>query len=150
MLDWSRSQLSIRWKGARVSNSSSAGRRIDLGAPRSDWAAYRWILETLGPTGKPTFWVPRPIGAPARAFLLEPYNLEASFAQLHGLHDATEALRHPDWGAEYRLRMAGEPEEYSNVFPFTTRPGHTVRETPGSWALAELIETYRSRVVQAI
>jgi hypothetical protein len=117
-----------RWKGARVANSSSAGKRIapeedlfgvldggrdadtivqDLGGPWSDWARYRWILEQLGSTRRPALWVPGPTGAPTREFLLEPYDLEASFPQLHGVHRAMEALRrHPGWEAEYRLRMA--------------------------------------------
>src|SRR5439155_9675288 len=56
-------------------------------------------------------------------------------------------IRYPGWEAEYRLRVVGEFKDYPKVFLFATRPAHKGLHEPGSEILAELINTYRPRLV---
>jgi hypothetical protein len=112
--------------------------------------------------------------APLNDYLSESYNMEIAFPKLRGVHgtaalgpdhvlfagiggdivddpDAVrseEALvRYPGWEAEYRLKVVGEFKDYPKVFLFATRPMHKGLHEPGSEVLAELINTYRPRVV---
>jgi Icc-related predicted phosphoesterase len=145
----------------------------DLGAPWSNAATYRSIFRALGASGTPTYWVPGITDAPVRRYLLESYNMEIAFPQLHGVHGTValgpgpvvfagmggdivddpktirmeEALlRYPGWEAEYRLKALGELKDYAKVLLFTTPPAHKGLGTPGSRVLAELIKTYNPRV----
>jgi uncharacterized protein len=144
----------------------------DLGAPWSKWDVYRRIFDALGTAGKPTFWVPGPNDAPVSKYLLESYNLEIAYPQLHGVHASAaiapgpvlfagiggeilddpktvrieEAmLRYPGWEAEYRLRIVREFDDYQKVFLFATPPAHKGLGKAGSRAIAELIKTYNPR-----
>jgi Icc-related predicted phosphoesterase len=58
-------------------------------------------------------------------------------------------IRYPGWEAEYRLKVVGEFKDYAKVFLFTTRPAHKGRHEVGSEVVAELINTYRPRIVIA-
>jgi uncharacterized protein len=145
----------------------------DLGAPWSKWNAYRGIFKALGSTGKPAFWVPGPTDAPMGKYLLESYNLEIAFPQLHGVHGSVAVgpgpvlfagmggeivddpktvrieearLRYPGWEAEYRLKLVAEFKDYMKVFLFTTPPAHKGACTPGSRVIAELIKTHNPRI----
>ena len=146
----------------------------DLGAPWSKPDTYRALFKALGHTGIPSYWVPGMNDAPLTDYLRESYNLEIAFPKLRGVHgtaalgpehvlfagiggdivddpDAVrseEALvRYPGWEAEYRLKVVGEFKDYPKVFLFATRPMHKGLHEPGSEVVAELINTYRPRVV---
>lgn len=132
------------------------------------------ILRVLGPTGMPAFLVPGSDDAPVGAYLREGYNAEVVFPQLHGVHgtaafasahvlvagfggdidddpgalrEETERLRYPRWEPEYRLKILKELRDYELVLLFSTPPAHKGLGAPGSETVAELVGTYRPRVV---
>lgn len=146
----------------------------DLGAAWSKPDAYRRIFRLLGESGTPTFWVPGPTDAPLGEYFREAHNMEIVFPTLHGVHgtaaqpdgqllvagmggeivDDPDAkrneeaiLRYPGWEVEYRLKVVREFKDRQLVFLFTTQPAHKGLHEPGSEVLAELINTYRPRVV---
>lgn len=146
----------------------------DLGAAWTKADVYRAIFTTLGRTDIPTFWVPGPVDAPLGDYLREAYNMETVFPHLHGVHGTAvdgpghilyagmggeivddpetvrveeSVLRYPAWEVEYRLKVIREFKEHPKVFLFTTRPAHKGLREPGSETLAELINTYRPRLV---
>jgi hypothetical protein len=108
-------------------------------------------------------------------YLREAHNLEVVFPQLHGVHgtaalapgghvvfaglggevvdepgtarDESGRLRYPAWEAEYRLKIARELDEHQLVLLLWSHPAHKGRGTPGSEVLAELVNTYRPRLV---
>jgi Icc-related predicted phosphoesterase len=146
----------------------------DLGAPWSKADTYRTLFKALGHADLPAFWVPGPNDAPLGDYLRESYNMEIAYPKLRGVH-ATAAIgpdhvlfagiggeivdnpdtvrseealvRYPGWEAEYALKVVGEFKDYEKVFLFTTRPAHKGLHEPGSDVVAELINTYRPRVV---
>jgi uncharacterized protein len=146
----------------------------DLGAPWSKAEAYRDLFQALGHAEVHAFWVPGPNDAPLGDFLRESYNMEISYPKLRCVH-ATAAIgpdqvlfagiggeivddpetprseealiRYPGWEAEYSLKVVGEFKDYPKVFLFTTRPAHKGLHEPGSKVLAELINTWRPRLV---
>ena len=61
--------------------------------------------------------------------------------------DEIERLRYPRWEAEYRLKVLDEHAEHERMLVFATAPAHKGRGTPGSEAVAELINTHRPRLV---
>jgi Icc-related predicted phosphoesterase len=146
----------------------------DLGAPWSKADAYRALFKALGRSGLPAFWIPGMNDAPLADYLRESYNMEIAFPKLRGVHgtavlgpehvlfagiggeivddpDAVRSeealIRYPGWEAEYRLKVLDEFKDYPKVFLFTTRPRHKGRHEDGSQVLAELISTYRPRIV---
>jgi Icc-related predicted phosphoesterase len=146
----------------------------DLGAPWSKPDTYREIFRTLGESGLRTFWLPGANDAPLHAYLREAHNMEIAFPLLRGVHatvvqapgqlvfsgmggeilDDPEAirgeetlLRYPGWEVEYRLKVLNEFKERQKVFLFTTSPAHKGLHEPGSEVLAELIKTYKPRLV---
>jgi Icc-related predicted phosphoesterase len=148
----------------------------DLGAAWSKADTYREIFRTLGESALPTYWVPGPTDAPANVHLREAHNMEIVFPSLRGVHataaqpdghhlfagmggeidDDPDTLRNeeatlkcPGWEAEYRLKVIREFKERQMVFLFTTPPAHKGLREPGSEIVAELIKTYRPRVVIA-
>lgn len=139
-----------------------------------DKDSYRTVFKTLGSAGRPTFWVPGPNDAPIDRYLREAHNMEIVFPFLHGVHgtvafadghvlfagiggeidddpeaarDEQERLRYPRWEAEYRLKLIRELDEHQIVMAFWNPPAHKGAGTPGSEAVAELIATYRPRLV---
>jgi uncharacterized protein len=146
----------------------------DLGAPWSKPDTYRALFKALGHADRAAFWIPGPNDAPISDYLRESYNMEIAYPKLRGVH-ATAAIgpdhvlfagiggevvddpetvrseealiRYPGWEAEYRLKVVGEFKDYAKVFLFTTRPAHKGLHEPGSEVLAELINTYRPRIV---
>jgi uncharacterized protein len=146
----------------------------DLGAPWSKPDTYRALFKALGHADLAAFWIPGPNDAPISDYLRESYNMEIAYPKLRGVH-ATAAIgpdhvlfagiggeivddpetvrseealiRYPGWEAEYRLKVVGEFKDYAKVFLFTTRPAHKGLHEPGSEVLAELINTYRPRIV---
>jgi Icc-related predicted phosphoesterase len=148
----------------------------DIAAPWSGAEVYRTVFKALGETGLPTFWVPGPGDAPVGDYLREASNMEIVYPHLHGVHGSAalgpgsllfagmggevsddpntirseEALlRYAGWEAEYRLKAVREFDELEKVFLFATPPAHKGLGEPGSEVLAELINTYRPRVVVA-
>jgi Icc-related predicted phosphoesterase len=146
----------------------------DLGAPWSKAETYRTLFKALGRAGRPAFWIPGANDAPLGDYLRESYNMEIAYPKLRGVHATVaigpdhvlfagiggdivdhpetvrseEALiRYPGWEAEYRLKVVGEFKDYAKVFMFATRPAHKGLHEPGSEVLAELVNTYRPRIV---
>jgi Icc-related predicted phosphoesterase len=146
----------------------------DLGAPWSKADVYRALFKTLGRSGLAAFWVPGKNDAPLSDYLRESYNMEVAYPKLRGVHataavgpdhvlfagiggeidddpDAVRSeealIRYPGWEAEYSLKVVGEFKDYEKVFLFTTRPRHKGLHEDGSEVLAELINTYRPRIV---
>jgi Icc-related predicted phosphoesterase len=146
----------------------------DLGAPWSKAETYGALFKALGRADVPVFWIPGANDAPLGDYLREAYNMEIAYPKLRGVHGTAaigpdhvlfagiggeivddpetprseEALiRYPGWEAEYRLTVVGEFKDYAKVFLFTTRPAHKGLHEPGSEVLAELINTYRPRIV---
>jgi uncharacterized protein len=146
----------------------------DLSGDRDKPEAYRAILRTLGVGGLPAYWVPGAEDAPIGDYLREAHNMEIVFPFLHGVHgtaafapgyvlfagfggevgdepdgprDELIRLLYPRWEPEYRLKLVRELKDYELVLLFDTPPAHKGRETPGSDSLAELVGTYRPRLV---
>jgi uncharacterized protein len=146
----------------------------DLGAPWSKAETYRDIFRILGESGVHAFWVPGPVDAPVAEYLREAHNMEIAFPLLRGVHatavqapgqllfagvggeilddpDAIRGeetlLRYPGWEVEYRLKILNEFKERQKVFLFTTSPAHKGLHEAGSEVLAELINTYRPKLV---
>lgn len=137
-------------------------------------AEYRAVLRTLGRAGLPAFWVPGRSDAPVGDYLREAHNIEIVHPFLHGVHgtvafasgqvivagfggevdddpegprDEQERLRYPRWEAEYRLKLIRELDEHQIVMAFWQPPEHKGTGSPGSEAVAELVATYRPRLV---
>jgi len=135
---------------------------------------YRSGFKSLGAGGLPAYWVPGPADAPVADYLREAHNMEIVFPFLHGVHgtaafapgyvlfagvggeidddpdgprEEVERLHYPRWEAEYRLKLLRELKDYELVLMFATQPAHKGRGPGGSEALAELVGTYRPRLV---
>jgi hypothetical protein len=135
----------------------------------------RELFHALGRAQQPVYWVPGPADAPAGRYLKESYNIEVARPQLRGVHgtvafapdalvafagmggavsddpgvlrDEDKSLRYPRWEATYRLKILAELDYNELVMLFATPPAHKGRSLPGSDAVAELIGTYRPRLV---
>jgi uncharacterized protein len=140
-----------------------------------DAHGYRTVFKTLGAGGRTAVWVPGPADAPVGEYLREAHNIEVLFPFLHGVHgtaalspdqhvifsgyggeiqddpeaprDEVQRLRYPRWEPEYRLKVLREFPELQLVMVFATHPAHKGLGTQGSEALAELIGTWRPRLV---
>jgi Icc-related predicted phosphoesterase len=118
--------------------------------------------------------VPGAGDAPVDRYLREAHNIEVAFPFLHGVHGTaafassqvlfagiggevsdnpdeprqeTEWLRYPRWEAEYRLKLLRELDYNELVLLFSTPPAHKGLALAGSEVLAELVNTYRARLV---
>lgn len=136
--------------------------------------AYRQLLKALARAHLPTFYLPGPEDAPLGDYLREAYNVEIVFPFMHGVHggfaigpghvvfagmggdilddpetsrDEAGRLRYPGWEVEYRLKPLGELKDYQKVFLFTTHPAHKGLHEEGSAVLAEMIKSYKPRLV---
>jgi Icc-related predicted phosphoesterase len=148
----------------------------DLGQAWSKADTYRAIFKTLGESRRPTYWVPGQIDAPLSGYAREAYNMELVFPTLrcvHGtvalgpdsvlfagmggdivddpgaIHGEEAYLTYAGWEAEYRLKTVRDFDELQRVFLFTTPPAHKGMHVGQSEVLAELIKTYRPRLVVA-
>jgi hypothetical protein len=136
---------------------------------------YRLLFRRLARATHSVFWIPGPGDAPADRYLRESYNIEVAFPLLHGVHgmaaftpgdnvvfagmggeisddpdaprEERERLCYPRWEAEYRLKVLGLLDYNELVMLFATAPAHKGRNIPGSEAVAELVGTYRPRLV---
>jgi Icc-related predicted phosphoesterase len=61
--------------------------------------------------------------------------------------DEVDRLRYPGWEAEYRLKALSDLEDKQTILLFATPPAHKGLHKPGSEVLAELVSTYRARLV---
>jgi Icc-related predicted phosphoesterase len=147
----------------------------DLSGEPGGAASFRTVFRALAAGGRPTYWVPGPGDAPVSDYLREAHNIEVVFSSVRGVHgtvayapdghvvfaglggevsddpdaprDELQRLRYPRWEPEYRLKVVRELEEHQLVLLFATPPAHKGRGTGGSEALAELVATYRPRLV---
>jgi Icc-related predicted phosphoesterase len=136
---------------------------------------YRSVLHALVATGRPAYCVPGPRDAPLDPYLQTAHAVELAHPQLRGVHgtaaftpdghivvgglggeiddnpgatrDETRRLRYSRLEAEYRLKVLDELGEHDRILLFATRPAHRGAQSPGSDAVAELINTYRPRLV---
>jgi Icc-related predicted phosphoesterase len=137
--------------------------------------SHRAVFRALGAGGLPTFWVPGPGDAPVAYYLREAHDAATVHPDLRGVHgtatltsgghtlvaglggavdddpegsrDELQQLRYPRWEAEYRLRIVGEFDDLQPVLLFSTPPAHKGLHTAGSEVLAQLVATYRARLV---
>ena len=61
--------------------------------------------------------------------------------------DEQSRLRYPRWEAAYRLKVLNLLDYNELVMLFASAPAHKGHNTPGSEAVAELVGTYRPRLV---
>jgi Icc-related predicted phosphoesterase len=136
---------------------------------------FRSIFGELARTRRPTYWVPGPGDAPMGHVLREAHNIEIVGPALRAIHGVAalspggqvafagfggevsddpdiereehERLRYPRWEPEYHLKTLRELDELQLVLAFATPPAHPKLPGPGSDVLAELIGTYRPRLV---
>jgi Icc-related predicted phosphoesterase len=135
---------------------------------------YGKLFKMLAETRLPTFYIPGPEDVPIYEYLREAANIEIVYPYLRGVHgtfafapgyivftgmggtvvddphmirEELETLRYPGWEVEYRLKFLGELKDYQKVFLFSTPPEHKGFHEQGSPTLAELINTYRPRLV---
>jgi Icc-related predicted phosphoesterase len=136
---------------------------------------YREVFGTLSGASLPVYWVPGSGDAPADLYLRESYAIEVAFPPLRGVHgtaalapdtgvvfagmggelsddldaprEERERLRYPRWKAAYRLKVLDLLDYNELVMMFATAPAHKGRGVPGSEAVAELVGTYRPRLV---
>ncbi|HWP35561.1 MAG TPA: heat-stable protein [Thermodesulfobacteriota bacterium] len=139
-------------------------------APRD----YRRLLHSLAQANLPTFFVPGAEDAPIQEYLQEAYNIEIVYPFMHGVHgtfalgpgsvvvagmggeivddpktprDEVGRLRYPGWEVEYRLKVLEELKDYQRIFLFATPPAHKGLREPGSEVLAEMVKSYKPRLV---
>jgi Icc-related predicted phosphoesterase len=141
----------------------------------ADPDGYRMLFHALAATGKPAYYVPGPGDAPLDAYYREAHAVEAAHPTLRGVHgtaaltpdrhvvvagvggeivddplterDERERLRYPRVEAEYRLKALDDLGEHERVLLFWSRPAHKHKGTHGSETVAELVNTYRPRLV---
>jgi Icc-related predicted phosphoesterase len=146
----------------------------DLSDGDGNAESYRSLFEVLARARRPTYWVPGPGDAPVHDYLREAQNIETVFGFLHGVHgtvafapgyvlfaglggevsddpdaprEEVERLRYPRWEPEYRLKLLRELKDYELVLLFATPPAHKGLGKSGSDVIAELVGTYRPRLV---
>jgi Icc-related predicted phosphoesterase len=136
---------------------------------------FRTLFRTLADAGRPVYWIPGPGDAPVADYLREAHNIEVVFSLVRGVHgtlayapdghvvfaglggevsddpdaprEEVQRLRYPRWEAEYRLKLVRELDEHQVVLLFSTPPAHKRRGGGGSDVVAELVNTYRPRLV---
>jgi Icc-related predicted phosphoesterase len=140
----------------------------------ADPREYGRVLNALGDCGLPAFYIPGSDDAPFGEFLREAANIEIVVPNIHGVHgtfamapghevitglggtilddmstvrDEIETLRYPGWELEYRLNFLKELKDYPRIFLFSTFPEHKGLHESGSTVVAEVIKTYKPRLV---
>jgi uncharacterized protein len=137
--------------------------------------SYRALFGALAATGRPAYYVPGPGDAPLDAYYREAHAAEHTHPTLRGVHgtaaltpdshiavagiggeiaddpltgrDERERLRYPRVEAEYRLKVVDELGEHERMLLFWSRPAHKHQDAGGSETVAELVNTYRPRLV---
>lgn len=162
---------------ARLALDTGSEALVVLGSlmPRSGTTGhYRQLFKTLAEANLPTFYVPGPDDAPVQEYLQEACNIEIVYPFLHGVHgtfafgpghvlfagmggeilddpetrrEESERLRYPAWEVEYRFKVLQELKDYQKVFLFTAAPEHKGLHERGSAVLAEVIKSYKPRLV---
>jgi uncharacterized protein len=139
-----------------------------------DGEELRSMLKLLARATLPAYWVPGPRDAPIERFLRESANIEVVAPFLRGVHgtaafagghvvfagfggsvsddpqaerDEIDGLRYAHWEPEYRLKVIRELDEHQLVLLFATPPSRGGGGSEGSEVLAELVGTYRPRLV---
>jgi Icc-related predicted phosphoesterase len=139
-----------------------------------DGDGEREVFRALAHASCSVFWVPGAGDAPVERYLQEAFNIETAFPLLRGVHgtgastsggvmfagfggeisddprqprDERDKLSYPRWEVEYRLKVLGEFDYNELVLLFWAPPAHKGLGRPGSEAVAELIGTYRPRLV---
>ncbi len=95
-------------------------------APRGTTRAYSHLFKALAQTRLPTFYLPGPEDVPIVEYIREAATIELIYPYLHGVHGTLD---------------------YQKVFLFSTPPEHKGFHESGSTMLAELIKSYRPRLV---
>jgi Icc-related predicted phosphoesterase len=136
---------------------------------------YRSLFHALATSGRPAYWVPGPQDAPLDAYFRAAHAIEATHPQLRGVHgtaaltpdghlivagvggeiddnpgaarEETQRLRYPRLEAEYRLTMLEAFDDHESLLLFWSHPGRRNEPDSGSETVAELINTYRPRLV---
>jgi hypothetical protein len=135
---------------------------------------YRGVFGALARVGCPVFWVPGVDDVPIERYLQEAFNIEMAFPSLRGGHGTAaatwgaccspvsearsatilgrqrnerEKLSYPRWEPEYRLKVLAEFDYSELVLLFSTALAQKGLQRTGSEAVAELIGTYRPRLV---
>jgi hypothetical protein len=143
-------------------------------APKGMPHAYSHLFQALASAQVPTFYVPGPEDGPIENYMREAATIETVFPYLHGVHgtfafasgytlftgmggrvsDNQQEMRneqsqlcYPGWEVEYRLTFLNELKDYQKVFLFTTLPAHKGLQQSGSTVLAELVKSYKPRLV---
>lgn len=145
-----------------------------LGPDEPKAEGYRRLFKALARAHLPTFYLPGPGDAPLRDYLQAAYNIEVVYPLMRGVHggfavgaghvvfagmggeivddpetarDEVVRLRYPAWEVEYRFKVLAELKDYEKVFLFTTSPAHKGLHEAGSAVLAEMIKSYKPRLV---
>lgn len=146
------------------------GNLASKGTPR----ASGHILKTVSKAQLPIFYLPGSEDGPIEEYMRAAATMETAFPYLHGVHgtfafasgttlvtgmggrisdnrqeirDEQNQLSYPGWEVEYRLTFLNELKDYQKIFLFTTPPAHKGLHEPGSTVLAELINSYKPRLV---
>ena len=146
----------------------------DLGVGDRRHGSYRAVFRALANDRHPAYWVPGPRDAPIGDYLRETHNIEVVHPLVRGVHgtvafapghllvaglggeisddpeaprEEVDRLRYPRWEAEYRLKLLGELGEHDRLLAFSTPPAHRNIDAPGSDVVAELVGTWRPRIV---
>ncbi|HWE12960.1 MAG TPA: metallophosphoesterase [Solirubrobacteraceae bacterium] len=147
---------------------------VMLGDIGGHGVGYRGVFGALARARRPVYWVPGAQDVPVERYLQESFNIETAFPSLRGVHgtaamasggvlfaglggeisddprqprDERDKLSYPRWEAEYRLKVLAEFDYSELVLLFWTSPAHKGLQRAGSEAVAELIGTYRPRLV---
>jgi Icc-related predicted phosphoesterase len=146
----------------------------DIGA-HAAVEGYRLLLHALAASGRPSYWVPGPRDAPLDAYYRAAHAIETTHPALRGVHgtaaltpdghlivaglggeidddpgaarDEAEQLRYPRLEAEYRLTVLEAFDDHDRVLLFSSHPARRNDPGSGSETVAELINTYRPRLV---
>lgn len=143
-------------------------------APGSTARTYSQLFKSLSQMQVPTFYLPGPEDVPIAEYMREAAAMETVYPHLHGVHgtfalapghivftgvggsvsddqhaarDEQDRLCYPGWEVEYRLKFLNELKDYQKVFLFSTLPEHKGFHEPGSAVLAEMIKSYKPRLV---
>lgn len=152
-------------------NADAVAMLGDIGAAGD---GYRGVFGALARAACRVFWVPGADDVPVERYLQAAFNIETAFPSLRGVHgtaaaasggvlfagfggeisddprrqrDEREKLSYPRWEPEYRLKVLAEFDYSELVLLFWTGPAHKGLQRVGSEAVAELIGTYRPRLV---
>jgi Icc-related predicted phosphoesterase len=136
---------------------------------------YALLFHALAASGRPSYWVPGPHDAPLDAYYRAAHAIQTTHPALRGVHgtaaltpdghlivaglggeidddpggarDEAGQLRYPRLEAEYRLTVLEVFDDHDCVLLFSSHPARRNEPGSGSETVAELINTYRPRLV---